>query len=553
MSDHNQNRDMSFDIPPIVQQLLASRGVNTPEDIKRFLYPDFMSELHDPLAMLDMDKAVARIVQAIEQRENVVIYGDYDIDGITATALLVSAFELWGLPVTSYIPDRFEEGYGINQDALVGLKAAGAELVISVDCGITSVAEAEWAQQHGLDLVITDHHSPPERTPEAIAVVNPKREGDEYPFKELAGVGVAYKLVQAVAQGLGRPDAGQLKWLLDLVALGTVCDVVTLTGENRALVYFGLKVLRQTRRVGLRALAEVAGIDITTIRSSHLGFGLGPRLNAAGRLEHAALSLELVLTTDELKAQSIAQMLDNLNQQRRSDQASIVEGALVQAQTFVADPVVVLAHEAWSHGIVGIAAAKVVEQVGKPVLVAQILGDHTKGSARSVPGFNIVEALRARPDLFIKFGGHAYAAGFTIATNRLNELRNHLNAYWRQNLPADLDLTNRGDIQLDSVGMIDGKLMAALQMLEPFGNGNPEPVIELQKIQLVDTKLMGSNRQHVRGTLRDLESARLPLVAFGWGDRLDELAQATTLIGTLNQNDWRGVTTVQFVARRIRA
>lgn len=548
------SRELGADVsalPPLLRQLLAGRGISGEEAIKRFLHPDFESDLHDPLELLDMDKAVKRIVKAVNYQERVVVYGDYDIDGITATAVMVKAFEAWGLAVQAYIPDRFEEGYGINQAALVKLQAEGAQLVVSVDCGITSVEEADWARRHGLDLIITDHHTPPAVIPQAVAVVNPKRPEDGYPYKELAGVGVAYKLVQAVSAVLGNPTPDQLKWLLDLVALGTVCDVVTLTGENRALVHFGLKVLRQTRRVGLRALADVAGVDIAAIKSSHLGFALGPRMNAAGRLEHAALSLELVLTDDVLRAREIASTLDDLNQQRRADQAHIVESALKRAEGLDSSPVLVLADEAWSHGIVGIAASKLVEQLGKPVLVAQKLGDYTKGSARSVPGFNIVEALRARPELFLKYGGHAYAAGFTIATDKLSELQDHLAHYWLEHGPITTGEREKGEIVVSGVAGLDQQLVDAMRMLEPFGNGNPEPTFEVQDIAITRHALMGSAKQHVRAIIEDHRELKLAMVAFGWGGRLDELMTATTLIGNLNQNEWRGVRTLQFLVRKV--
>ncbi len=537
-------------LPSLVRQLLAGRGFVTDDQIQEFLQPDYATSLHSPWLMTDMDKAADRIVQAIEQQQSVAIYGDYDIDGITATAVMVTAFELWGLKVQAYIPNRFEEGYGINEQALTNLRAAGAELVISVDCGITSVNEALWARQHGLDLVITDHHTPPPELPQAVAVVNPKRSGDTYPYRELAGVGVAFKVVQAVSERLGRPAEGQLKWLLDLVALGTVCDVVPLNGENRTLVFYGLRVLRQTRRVGLRALAQVAGIDISGIRSTHLGFGLGPRLNASGRLEHAALSLELVLTGDTARATAIAATLDDLNRQRQSDQARIVKEALTQAEIFESSPVLVLADKAWSHGIVGIAASKVVEQAGKPTLVAQVLGDIIKGSARSVAGFNIIEALRAQPELFVKFGGHAYAAGFTIQSEKLNDLRQHLENYWREHAVDQETGREDGEIIVSDMSVIDQELVAALQMLEPFGNGNPEPLFELQGVRARSLTTMGASGQHVRGMVVDQSAQKLPLVAFGWTGRLDELAEATTLIGTLNQNEWRGVMTIQLMARR---
>jgi single-stranded-DNA-specific exonuclease len=348
-------------VPEIVARILAGRGVAS-EVMPAFLYPSYDEHLHDPFLMTDMEWAVARIQAAAAAGESVVVYGDYDIDGITASAIMIEGLRALGLEARSYIPDRFEEGYGINQAALAQLQTEGAQLVISVDCGITSVAEAEWARSNGLDLIITDHHSPPDVLPEAIAVINPKRPDDTYPFKDLCGAGVAFKLIQALQMRTGRPALGQEKWLLDLVALGTVCDVVDLVGENRVLASYGLRVMRRTRRPGLRALAVVGGVDITQITSHHLGYVLGPRMNAAGRLEHAARALELVMTSDENRALAIAEELEVLNLQRRSDQDVAFAAAMIMAEQYADDPVLVLADPGWSHGIVGIVASKLVEQ-----------------------------------------------------------------------------------------------------------------------------------------------------------------------------------------------
>jgi single-stranded-DNA-specific exonuclease len=370
---------------------------------------------------------------AVKRQERVAVYGDYDIDGITATALMVEALGAQGLKdVRSYIPDRFEEGYGINETALAKLKAEGADLVVSVDCGITSVAEAAWAREHGLDLIVTDHHSVPQKIPEAVAVLNPKRPGDAYPFKDLAGVGVALKLAQALQARSGLPALGQEKWWLDLVALGTVCDVVELTGENRMLVSFGIKVLRRSRRPGIWSLAAIGGVDCGALTARHLGFVLGPRMNAAGRLEHASASLELMLTNDEARAWQLAEELDAVNKRRREAQDHVLKQASVQVQEMTDDPVIVVAGEDWSQGVVGIVASRLVEVCGKPALVAQVLGEYTKGSARSVAGFNMVEALRANSELLTKFGGHYHAAGFTLPTANLNKLRTGLGDYFRQ-------------------------------------------------------------------------------------------------------------------------
>ena len=543
------NESSSRAVPALVLRLLQQRGLHA-EQIDHFLTPSYERDLHDPFGLNDMAAAVDRIGLAVQRSEKVAVYGDYDIDGITATTVMCEGLRAQGLDPLPYIPDRFEEGYGINQPALAALQSQGVSLVISVDCGVTSVAEAAWAREHGLDLIITDHHAVPPELPEAVAVVNPKRSHETYPFTELAGVGVAFKVIQALAARTGRPAKGQEKWLLDLVAFGTVCDVVPLVGENRALVHFGLKVLAKTRRVGLRALAEVAGFDISNVRSHHLGYMFGPRMNAAGRLEHAARSLELVMTDDAVRSSRIAFELDQLNSQRRTDQQRIVKEALAQAEQYPNDPVLVLADGGWSHGIVGIAASKIAEALHKPVLVAQILGDSVKGSARSVPGFDIIAALRARPDLFVRYGGHAFAAGFTIAADRLPELRQHVVGYWLEHAPAAAAPGLGPDVVVEQLDDLAWPTFEALELMEPFGNGNPEPLFGLTA-RLDQAKRIGADGKHLRLVLRDSVGGRLQAVGFGFGDDLERLPTARRVVGNLNKNEYQGTTSLQFLIRDI--
>ncbi len=536
-------------VPEIVAQVLAGRGV-APEDMAGFLWPAYEGGLADPMLLTDMAAAAARIEQAVRRDERVVVYGDYDIDGITASAVMIEGLAALGLGATSYIPDRFEEGYGINRAALEHLKAEGAELVISVDCGITSVEEAGWAREQGLDLIITDHHAVPEVIPEAIAVINPKRPDDRYPFKELAGVGVAYAVVRALQQRTGKPAAGQEKWLLDLVALGTVCDVVPLVGENRTMVSYGLRVLRKTRRQGLRALAAVGGVRLEQLAAYHLGYVLGPRMNAAGRLEHAARSLELVMTAEGDRAREIAFELDELNGQRRADQEAILAAAEVMAAERAADRVLVLADAGWSHGVVGIVASKLVQKLQRPVLVAQVLGEFTKGSARSVPGFNMVEALRANAGLFEKFGGHFFAAGYTLATERLEELRMGLNVYYDSLGGVGGGVTEVPvDVRLEGLARVDWPLLNDLALLEPHGSGNVRPVLAIGGLTVEAVTTMGREGKHMRLRLRDREGKGLTAVGFDMARRYSEVqeGQAVTIVGELNKNDFQGISSIQMI------
>jgi single-stranded-DNA-specific exonuclease len=540
-------------IPEMVARILRARGMAA-EQMAVFLYPDYDRDRHDPALLTDMNPAVARLELAVERGEQVAVYGDYDIDGITATALMAECLESAGLKVRTYIPDRFEEGYGINQAALERLQSEGASLVVSVDCGITSVKEAEWARRHGLDLIITDHHSVPEVIPEAVAVINPKRPGDLYPFKELAGVGVAFKLAMALQQRLGRPAVGQEKWWLDLVALGTVCDVVDLTGENRMLVSYGLKVLRRSRRPGVRALALVGGVDPAALTARQLGFVLGPRMNAAGRLEHAAASLELMLTKSEDRAMMLAGQLDELNRRRRDTQDVVLAAANNQAAGFGQEPVLVLADADWSQGVAGIVAARMVEQWGKPVLVGQILGDSAKGSARSVPGFNMVEALRWNSALLTKFGGHYHAAGFTLPASNLGDLRQGMNNYYREQADVQRQAEVKADVALPDLSRLNLELAADLERLEPLGRGNPAPNFELAGLRVADVSRVGKDGQHLRLDLADGAGRRLGAIGFGRArdhQALDK-GQNVTATGILNKNEFRGATSLQLVIDKLR-
>lgn len=543
---------MTQGLHPLVRDILIRRGYKKPEDVAAFLNPDYDTQLHDPFLMKGMQAAVDRILKAVEKKESIVIYGDYDIDGITASTVMVETIKNLGHEARSYIPDRFEEGYGINHDALEKLKAQGTDLVITVDCGITSAKEVAWAMENGLDIIVTDHHSVPEVVPEAVAVINPKQSDCEYPFKDLAGVGVAFKLAQALQQASGKPQKGHEKWLLDVVALGTVCDVVTLVGENRVLASFGLKVMNKTRRVGIRALAEVSGVEMGSISSYTLGFMFGPRMNAAGRLEHAARSLELMLTNDATRAREIAGELDSLNKQRQSDQAKIVKEAKEMALEYADDPVLVLASPDWSHGIVGIAASKVAESAGKPTLIMQIMGDQAKGSARSFGGFNLIDALRTADDLFVKYGGHAFAAGYTIPVDKLDELRDRLNEHFLE-VFADLpEQAIDSDVNLDDFNQIDWDLHNSLVQLEPFGNGNRQPSIAVQSVEITGMRWVGSDKRHAKLTLSDGKN-RLSGIGFGLADKYPDLVegQQVGIVAHVDKNDFNGNSTLQLVVRDV--
>lgn len=533
----------------IVQQILAARGYDQADELDRFINPSYDKHLHDPFLLTDMKPAVERILKAVKAKQKIVIYGDYDIDGITASAVMIETIKNLGHQASSYIPDRFEEGYGLNQAALESLKKDGTDLVITVDCGVTSISEIEWANANGLDVIITDHHNVPPVIPKALAVINPKRPDDKYPFKDLAGVGVAFKLAQALQKTSGKPEKGQEKWLLDLVALGTVCDVVTLVGENRVLVKYGLLVMAKTRRPGIKALATVGGVD-GEITSYHLGWVLGPRLNAAGRLEHAAKSLELIHTDDAQKARQLAAELHELNKQRLTDQKRIITEAEVQALQYVDDPVLVLADEGWSHGIVGIVAGRLVDKYHKPTLVMQILGETTKGSARSTGRFNIVDGLRAADKYLIKYGGHFFAAGCTLKTADIDKLRQILNQQAKkEGLQVDQpDERKEPDANLADFGLLDWDLYRQLEAFEPHGHGNPRPILATD-VQVAALRRVGVDQTHLKLTLTDNKGQLFEGIGFGLVERHGELkpGQKVQVHYNLSKNEYNGNSSLQLL------
>ena len=533
----------------LFEQILTARGLVTRAARQAFLQPDYMAVKHDPFLLPDMKKAVARLKQAREQGEKIVIYGDYDIDGLSATALLLDAFGKFGFEdVDAFIPNRFVEGYGMTMGAVDKVRDMGADLIVTVDTGSLCHAEIAYAASLGIDTVVTDHHNVAETPPPSVAAVNPKFPGHTYPFRDLCGAGVAFKLVQALQTELdGLPD-GYEKWLLDLVALGTVCDIVTLADENRANVYWGLQVLKKQQRPGLKALMMVAGVEPEQVNARHLGFGLGPRMNAAGRLETAQHALDMLVAHDGLAALEASEKLEELNTKRRSIQDAIFEEACVQAEELADDRVLVVSSGGWNHGVIGIVASKLVEKYKKPVFIIGERGEEATGSARSFGNFSAADAVRAADDIIIKGGGHGAAAGVTLETEKIGDFRRRVNEFY-----DSLQLTNqeryllpRADVEIDDFSEIDEELVANLAKMEPFGNGNPEPVLKITRASVLSMRRMGSDGQHVKLALRDKNSKVLQVLAFNApeeffrepGDEVVAWFQPTV-------NEWQGVRTVE--------
>ena len=523
---------------------------------------------HDPFLLPDMLPAVERLMQAHERHERIVIYGDYDIDGLTATTVLLDAFEQFGFSdVQAFIPNRFVEGYGLTMEAVDRIiDTMQAQLIVTVDCGSLSEAEIVHANERGVDIIVTDHHNVAPVQPPAVGVINPKRllqdypdeyhefilkpdspyQGKLYPFLDLAGVGVAFKLVQALQTRLPGLPAGQEKWLLDLVALGTVCDIVTLRDENRTNVFWGLKVLAKTRRLGLKALMAVSGVRQEQVKARDLGFGLGPRMNAAGRLDTAEHALAMLRATDKTTALEAARQLDEFNAARRSQQDAIFKEAVQQAEQYQDDPVLVLSGRGWNHGIIGIVAAKIVEQYHKPTYVLEEMEFEAKGSARSFGDFSVADAIRASDDIITKGGGHKLAAGVTLPTAAIPTFRQRVNQFYQSLQLQDQAalLLPREDVTAQ-LGEVTAELVADITRMEPFGPGNPQPILRSNHLSVEQVRRMGSEGQHVKLTLRD-ETGQLQMIAFAAPEHF--FVQPGQVVDVWYQpieNEWRGVRQVE--------
>ena len=533
----------------LFERILAARGLNDVSARQAFLSPDYAATKYDPFLLSEMDKAVARLVLARQHQEKVVIYGDYDIDGLSATALLLDAFHSFGFQhLDAFIPNRFVEGYGMTIGAVNKVRDMGAQLIVTVDCGSLCHTEIAYAAELGIDTVVTDHHNIAPTRPPAVATVNPKYADHEYPFRDLCGAGVAFKLVQALQTRLdGLPD-GYEKWLLDLVALGTVCDIVTLADENRANVYWGLEVLKKQRRTGLKALMAVSGIEPETVNARHLGFGLGPRMNAAGRLDTAQHSLDMLTATDGIEALAASEKLEAFNVERRSIQDEIFKQACEQADGMADDRVLVVASEGWNHGVIGIVASKLVETYKKPVFIIGIRGDTATGSARSFGNFSAADAVRAADDIILRGGGHGAAAGVTLETAQIPAFRRRVNEFY-----DSLNLINQtsflqphADVEIKDFAEITEELVEQISRMEPFGNGNPEPILKITHVVVAGVRRMGANGQHVKIALRDASEKTLQVLAFNAPEMFfrepgDEIAAWFQP----NINEWNGVRTVE--------
>jgi single-stranded-DNA-specific exonuclease len=543
-------------ISPVAAALLISRGYETGEKARKFLNPS-LADLHEPNLLKGMNEAVKRILKAVEAGEKILIWGDYDVDGTTGTVVLRKALEILGAKTGFHIPHRFTEGYGVNIPALEKAKERGYTLVVSVDCGIRSFEPIAWAKEHGIDFIVTDHHLSDEtkENPDAFAVVNPNQPGCEYPDKNLAGVGVAFKLAHALLREKGKEHL--VKGFLKVVAIGTIADVMKLTGENRAIVSLGLKDLPKAHNYGLKALMEVA--DCTGSMTSYdIGFRIAPRINAAGRMDAARRIVELFETTDFDEARTLAEMLNSRNRERQKVQTEITELAMISTldSQFSTKNFIVVAGEGWHRGVIGLAASKIAEKFYRPTIVLSIEDGIAHGSARSIAGYHLLNGLDSCAELFEQYGGHAAAAGMKIKQENIEHLQERLNSHATENLSAE-DLIP--ELKIDAVvssQTLNLDLVQELKQFEPFGMGNAKPRFVTKDLTLTGEPYV-MKEKHLKLKLADASGKQFEAV---WWDGVDKSKKQTLkaksrieLAYTPEANNWNGNTRLQLVIEDLRS
>lgn len=547
--EHKKRLVEELSITPLVASLLVNRGFETPELSSSFLF-DKDHAFHDPFTLIGMDIAVSRIKKAIENQEPILIFGDYDADGVTSTSVMMLTLQQLGANVQFYIPNRFTEGYGPNEKAFRHAVESGIRLIITVDTGIAAIHEAQIAKEIGVDLIITDHHEPGPELPEALAIIHPKLENSPYPFHDLAGVGVAFKLSHAL---LGNVP----EHLLQFAAIGTIADLVPLVGENRLIAKRGIQALKRTENHGLKALLKLAGADVSTINEETIGFLLGPRINAAGRLESADIAVDLLLTDDPYEAETIAEEIDALNKERQALVNEMAEDAIREVEEnypIEEHSVIVVGKPGWNAGVIGIVASKLVDRFYRPAIVLSIDEEKglAKGSARSIVGFDLFQNLSTCRDLLPHFGGHPMAAGMTLKIEDVNELRSRLNQLAHEILTEEdfIPVTKLdSEIELKNV---DLKALEEMQMLAPFGMSNPKPKVLIKQSRIAQMKKIGADQTHLKLVLEN-EGSSLDGIGFGLGSLVDEVSPSASIavIGELAINEWNNIRKPQIFLQDI--
>jgi single-stranded-DNA-specific exonuclease len=532
---------------PLLERILTSRGIITPAERESFLNPK-LAQLRDPKEIPNIEAAATIVLKAKEKGEKVVVYGDYDVDGVTGTAILVSTLKYLGIGVTYYIPHRYGEGYSLSLESVKKIAADGAKLIITVDCGIASAEEISLAAELGMTVVVTDHHNLPDKLPPAAAVVNPKMISGDHPSKYLSGAGVAFKLAWTLLRLSGEKDSVFLTSLLDLAALGTFSDVVPLTAENRILAVGGLRLINERKRLGIKLLAEAASLN-STIDADRIYFALAPRLNAAGRLEHAAKAVDLLLTDDPIRGKEMAQELNRINVRRQDIGAAIKDEVFSQLtdEFLAAHRLITLAGENWHPGVIGIVASQIVDRYGKPAVLIGVNEGVGRGSARSVDGLNIYAILNSCRDLFLDFGGHEGAAGFEIEPARIPELQRRLREHLETNVdPESMVPKLELDAQIDPQE-ISLNLIKELERMAPFGEGNQAPLFMIGGLALLEHKTVGKEGKHLKAWFGE-GGTRLETIGFGFGALAGKLDynKRYDLAVNLESNEYNGFESVQL-------
>lgn len=538
-------------ITPVVADILRQRGIEAEEEIMEFLRPSLLN-LNSPFAFREMARAIERLEQARAQEEKILIYGDYDVDGVTSTALLYKVLTDLGFKAVAYIPSRMDEGYGLHKDAITKALQANVKVMITVDCGITAVDEVEYARSQGIDIILTDHHEPPDSLPQAYAILNPKVKDSGYPFRELAGVGVAFKLAQALLERLeeGKSGAYAVLEILDLAALGTIADLVPLTHENRTIVAYGLRQMENTIHLGLRTLLEECGLWGKPLKAGQIAFMVAPRINAAGRMDSARAGLELLLTGHEERAVELARFLSRENALRQDTEKEIFAEAVEILEKNPMPRVIVLSGKNWHHGVIGIVASRLVERYYRPVFLIAEEEEIGKGSARGIGGYHVLDELKAQAELLEKFGGHSQAAGFSLKLETIPLLREALNQA-ALHLPEEIFYERIRVDQCVPLEVLDASLLHDLEHLAPFGFGNPSPVLAGRDYPLYMADTVGKDHAHLKcmfGPQGEWEG-----IAFRKGEELANILGSATVDVAfgLDWNTFRGVQSIQLMLKDI--
>ena len=532
-----------YSINKLLSTILVNRGITENEQIRKFLSPK-RNDFYNPFEMPDMEIAVERIIKAIEEKEKVIIYGDYDVDGITSVTVLKSFLEERGIQVSEYIPNRLEEGYGLNKKAVEEIAKNKNTLMITVDCGISAVEEVEYANQLGIETIITDHHEPGNEIPNALAVVDAKRKDNKYPFRNLAGVGVVFKLINAIAIKMNLEEKDYLKYL-DIVCIGTISDIVPLVDENRVIVKLGLRLVEQTKNLGLKSILKSSGYN--KIDSSVISFGVAPRINACGRMGHQEDALKLFLSKELNEVNELAQKLNDYNKLRQETEKNIYNDAISQIEEkgLKENNTIVVMGENWHHGVIGIVSSKITELYFKPSILLCEDGDSGKGSGRSIPGFDLYEALTECKDTIDRFGGHSMAIGINVKKEKFEEFKNALeNIAKQRNISSIIPILNiDAQINLDD---LNKDMVKSLNELEPFGEGNKNPIFAFKNLKIDSIRAL-SDGKHLKLTLKDNKNI-VNAIGFNLGNLVTEykIGDKVDIVGNLEINSFNGVDNIQI-------